>query len=146
MITIIINGLILLLVGSCAQINQESREHHFKGRAMRHGFIPLEKKTVEEEESKKIISYNVEAADRGKVVYRKNCMECHGQEGEGDGPRGKKLYMKPANLKKAVHAVPDFSFYMSISEWEGEMPGWENVLTDKEIKDVSEYIKSLATK
>ncbi len=31
----------------------------------------------------------------------------------------------PANLKKLAREVRDFKFFMSISQWPGDMPGWK---------------------
>ena len=47
---------------------------------------------------------HVEAAGgpaKGKAIYEKYCMACHGSQGKGDGPAGKMLKPPAANLISA---------------------------------------------
>lgn len=94
-----------------------------------------------------------EQIHRGRLVYEKHCLECHGPEGRGQAgdwrvrkPNG--LYPPPplddtahawhhptAVLRKAIlrGSPPDM----------GDMPAWQGKLTDAEIDDVIVYVKSL---
>jgi high-affinity iron transporter len=36
---------------------------------------------------------------KGKVVFKANCVTCHGQSGAGDGPAAQTLNPKPLNFK-----------------------------------------------
>jgi mono/diheme cytochrome c family protein len=42
---------------------------------------------------------NQDSIDRGKALYRKYCSNCHGTNGQGDGPLANKLTPKPADLE-----------------------------------------------
>ena len=51
---------------------------------------------------------HVEAAGgpaKGKAIYEKYCMACHGSQGKGDGPAGKMLKPPAANLTSAESIV-----------------------------------------
>ena len=39
---------------------------------------------------------------RGELVYKSNCVACHGSRGSGDGPLGKVLTPSPRDLVKDV--------------------------------------------
>jgi mono/diheme cytochrome c family protein len=40
--------------------------------------------------------------------------------------------------------VPEFKFYISVSQWKGQMPGWKNALDEKELEAIGHYLKKLA--
>ena len=75
----------------------------------------------------------------GKAIYTKNCVACHGANGEGTvGPNLTDDYWihggKINNVFKTIkYGVP-----------EKGMVSWEKQLTPKQISDVANYIKSLA--
>jgi cytochrome c oxidase cbb3-type subunit 3 len=75
----------------------------------------------------------------GKALYTKNCVACHGANGEGTvGPNLTDEYWihgsKINNVFKTIkYGVP-----------EKGMVSWEKQLTPKQISDVANYIKSLA--
>lgn len=39
--------------------------------------------------------------EKGRVLYLRNCVECHGLEARGDGPEAEYLTRRPANLRDA---------------------------------------------
>lgn len=89
---------------------------------------------------------NSPSLKNGKILFSKNCMECHGQEGFGDGPLGKDLDPKPANFHEPerMSAISAFHSYNTIRLG---VPGtgmlaWNN-FTDKEVWDLSFYVMSL---
>lgn len=132
---------------SCAQLNQESREYYLQGKKMKHGLIKVSEESIEEPKSQVSAAlFNKKFAKLGKPVYQENCMECHGKDARGDGPRSKNLKYNPTDLIKKVKNIPNFKFYVSISQWVGKMPGWKNFLSNNELKYVSHYIRSLALK
>jgi mono/diheme cytochrome c family protein len=79
---------------------------------------------------------------RGRILYQENCLSCHGESGKGDGPDAQNQKYPPANLQKMVREVKDFTFFMSISQWQGDMPGWKEPFNDIEREDLVNYIKS----
>lgn len=76
------------------------------------------------------------------MLYEKHCLSCHGKNGEGDGPLALKSDHKPANLRKLAKEVPNFKFFMSISQWQGDMPGWKEKFNETDREDLVAYIKS----
>lgn len=83
----------------------------------------------------------------GKVLFEENCMECHGRTGDGTGPVGYFLAVRPADLLSVRSRVKTDSELHSIIK-EGilfdEMHGWEEELSDQDIYDVLSYIRTLA--
>jgi mono/diheme cytochrome c family protein len=123
--------LFIFFMSSCSRVNQQSRDYSDSKR-MRHGVIPLAEVSREKIDQASI--------DRGEKIYMQNCIQCHGKSGEGDGssaPRG------TANLRKLVTEVRNFKFFMSVSQWQGDMPGWKNELNSAESDDLVAYIKTL---
>lgn len=123
----------LFLIVSCSRFNLSSQDYYNK-KHMRHGIIPLSTTALKTGDNSTVL--------RGKDLYEKNCLSCHGVSGMGDGPEVKNLKEKPINLKKLVRDVPNFSFFMSISQWQGDMPGWKEPFTEKERAALVAYIKS----
>ncbi|MFQ5684965.1 MAG: c-type cytochrome [Candidatus Binatia bacterium] len=88
------------------------------------------------------------AADvtRGKKIYKMMCRKCHGNEGKGDGPKGKSLKKKPANYTKPgfFDEHPDAELKKVVVEGKKPMPSFRKKLKDKDVDDVIAYIKTLA--
>ncbi len=131
--------IIIGLIVSCANINQESNDY-YKGKKGLHGFIPQKNNIVTKNSLKNQI--DPKAISRGAKVYQTYCYQCHGKDANGQGPFAIKNNLKPTNLKEAAKKIPNFKFYIKISQWKGDMPGWKNHITEKEISDLEQYIKS----
>lgn len=131
--------LILILISalSCSRINQRSREYYesqHESQHMRHGVVPLSGTVVQKlDEASKT---------RGKALYEEHCLACHGEKGEGNGPEAQKHTPRPANLRKLAQEVPNFKFYISISQWQGGMPGWKEPFSELDREDLTTYIKT----
>jgi mono/diheme cytochrome c family protein len=105
---------------------------------MRHGVIPqssLKPKIVKQEMLK-------DSIQRGQKIYQKNCLECHGERGLGDGVHAKQQKIRPANLQATLKEVEHFEFYISISQMQGEMPGWRTPIDHREREDLVNYLRS----
>lgn len=87
--------------------------------------------------------------ERGFLVYRRNCLTCHGERGEGDGTSvtaGSGL--NPANLsagewKRGEDAA---SVLRVIAEGVERMPGFGGALSEEERRAVAAYTFHLAGK
>lgn len=134
-------SLILIFSFGCTSINQSSREHYQAEHKMRHGIVPRETAPSKEKWDKIFTQSNIAA---GKKVYQSNCVDCHGSGGLGDGPKAKGMLPPPQDLTKLSKEVPNFQFYMMISKWQGDMPGWKKPFTAEEIEQLEAYIHSLA--
>ena len=135
---------ILVLLLSCSNVNQASRERYNNENKMKHGIVPIEVKSDNNSESDKSIPQKLDQASvqRGRAIYNKHCLSCHGDKGLGDGPEAGKQAHPPANLKKLAKEVSNFKFFMSISQWQGDMPGWKDTFNELDREDLASYIKS----
>jgi len=90
-------------------------------------------------------------AVRGRAIFEKNCVACHGSDAKGTGPAAATLPVKPANLTDCRRtAEDDIEMLESIIHHGGPyaglspvMPAWDKTLTSMEIADVAAYVKSL---
>lgn len=80
---------------------------------------------------------------RGKALYQRYCVACHGRSGRGDGPAGATLAAKPSNLREMakMHAAGDLAW--KIANGRGPMPAWKKVLTEHQIWDLVNFIQNL---
>jgi len=84
--------------------------------------------------------------DRGRQLYLKNCLSCHGLQGRGDGPAASGLDVHPGNLTdaKRMAAQSDGELYFKIRTGRRPMPTFRKTLKSKEIWDVVNYVRTLA--
>lgn len=83
----------------------------------------------------------------GKMLFAGNCASCHGDAGLGDGKMGEKLKVKPADLTDAnwKHGSTDGEIYTVIHDGikTAGMQGFGAKLTDKQIWDLVNYVRSI---
>lgn len=82
--------------------------------------------------------------DQGKRVYTELCITCHGVDGRGVGTM--KLNPPAADLTSAgVQGKLDAGLFKSIHDGRKNtaMGAWRNVLSDDEIRDVIDYVRTL---
>ncbi len=127
--------LIAIVISSCAGIPRSSK--------MRHGIIPRETPSKKEKINAKLTEASVM---RGKALYTVNCASCHGEDGKGkgNGIEAKKQKINPPDLSQLVKEVPNFTFFLSISQWSGQMPGWKEKYSEGDREDLVNYIKTFA--
>jgi high-affinity iron transporter len=83
---------------------------------------------------------------KGKVVYEKLCVTCHGAQGKGDGPAGLMMTPRPADFTNPkIKGKPDSELLKSIQDGRPPttMPGFKEQLSAQQISDVLAYIRSL---
>ena len=84
----------------------------------------------------------------GKKIYDANCTLCHGANGKGKGTLTKVYEMEPTDHTDAnrMNKISNKKMYNLISNGSAGaklMPGWRNILQEKEINDVISYIRLL---
>lgn len=81
---------------------------------------------------------------RGSSLYQLNCSACHGQSGDGKGPRAYFINPKPRNftLMTSRRWLNRPTLFRVITEGSHgtEMPAWGKVLSDQEVADVAEFV------
>jgi mono/diheme cytochrome c family protein len=81
----------------------------------------------------------------GHDVFHRDCEQCHGKLGHGDGPQGISLTPRPADLaSEHVQSQSDGAFFWKMSEGRGVMP--KATIGENDKWAVVNYIRSLATK
>ena len=78
----------------------------------------------------------------GRIHFQKNCVECHGEKGEGGRKEVEGKRFKVPSLREG-HALEhsDEKFVVQISEGDDEMPAFKDKLTAAEINDVIRFIR-----
>ena len=126
------------MLSGCARVNQPAQEH-YRQQHGRHGIV-----VVRGERPVPKLPEALEAASvqRGEELYRRNCQVCHGATGRGATAKVDGKMQKVPDLRKTVREVENFSFYLTISRWQGSMPGWQRPYTEAEREDIAAYLKS----
>lgn len=84
---------------------------------------------------------------RGKAVYERHCMTCHGPRGYGDGPSALLLTIAPANFHRPGSFMKSDEALLRTIEHGAvfsPMHSWRGRLTDGEMQDVLAYIRVLS--
>jgi mono/diheme cytochrome c family protein len=75
-------------------------------------------------------------------LYKSKCQACHGADGKGDTPAGKKLGVKDFRSPE-VAKMSDAELFEITKKGKDKMPKYEGKLTDDQIKELIKYIRSL---
>lgn len=80
----------------------------------------------------------------GQKYYEINCMVCHGQKGQGDGPVGLKMPNKPpAVVSEKIRGWADGQIYQVITVGQGLMGPYASHIPQKYRWQVVNYIRHL---
>lgn len=72
----------------------------------------------------------------GAVVYQRNCISCHGENGDAEIAGAKNLTVTQLNDKEIKHMIKNGSE-------NGRMMPYKNLLSDEEIDALVSHVKSL---
>ena len=84
--------------------------------------------------------------EQGRDLYRIHCLECHGTEGRGDGPRAALLAPRPGNLVSAATSTKTDEELLEILAKgvpRTAMRGWSDQLSDEEQRNLLVYVRTL---
>lgn len=94
------------------------------------------------------LGYN---AREGRAVYRHYCLNCHGDQGKGDGFNAYNLDPKPASLADSTFQVKhtDADLLTAIKLGGGAvglstgMPPWGRTLSERQMSNIVDYLRTL---
>ncbi len=84
---------------------------------------------------------------RGKTLYARHCLECHGSSGRGDGPAAASLKVEPADFHRFRSFLKSDEELLRTIEHGivfSPMHAWRGQLTDGEMQDVLAYVRLLS--
>ena len=92
------------------------------------------------------------SAHPGLAVYERHCATCHGATGGADGPGASALPIKPPPFTdgRLLNPLSDAFLATVVRDGAGavglapQMPGFGRLLTEREIRDVVAYVRTLA--
>ena len=87
---------------------------------------------------------------RTKLIYMTLCASCHGLTGKGDGAESATLNRRPRSFEDcpAMNKVPDEIVFRAIKYGgttvglSNEMPGYAAGITDRDIRELVQYVRS----
>ena len=84
---------------------------------------------------------------RGREIYTKECVSCHGEKARGDGPGVKDLEVKPGDLSDP-HSVAhsDGALFWKITEGRKPMPSFAESYSDEDRWNVINHIRKITAK
>jgi mono/diheme cytochrome c family protein/rhodanese-related sulfurtransferase len=84
-----------------------------------------------------------ESVARGAYLYEINCVVCHGKQGRGDGPVGRKFDPAPVDLNKEyTQGQADGQLFFTLTRGRVAMPFYRDALSQQERWDVINYLRS----
>jgi mono/diheme cytochrome c family protein len=79
----------------------------------------------------------------GKTLYDKNCASCHGKAGLGDGVKARALKTFPGDFSLAEYQdQTDGDHFYKTKTGRGEMPKYEGKMSDTDIWNVVNYMRT----
>ena len=85
--------------------------------------------------------------DNGEVIYKEQCLRCHGRLGDGNGPDAGDLIVRPTSFHTArSREKSDFELLVAISNGVlfSPMHSWRDRLSQQQMADTINYIRALA--
>lgn len=84
-----------------------------------------------------------ESVMNGKAIFSQECAYCHGENGRGMSNKAAILQTDTADLLEGLKSHSDGDYHWKIRNGKGEMPGYEGELSNREIWDIINYLKSI---
>jgi cytochrome c6 len=85
------------------------------------------------------------AAQDAAALYKPKCAMCHGADGKGDTPVGKKMGIHDLRSDE-VQNMKDADIATIISDGKNKMPGYKKSLSPDQIKELVAYVRSFGKK
>lgn len=89
------------------------------------------------------VAASKKSIEQGQWLYQINCLICHGKQGKGDGPVGKKMLPKPLDLGlDYVQQQADGQIFLTITHGSVIMPFYRDALSPTERWHLVNFVKS----
>ena len=136
MVSAVLAMFVAFSVGACTSSQAPRQKPAQKSEAKK----PVEQKAA-------VFPAAVPDMTRGKVVFERDCVSCHGSKGDGKGPSASGLKEPPANFtdKAFVRRHRPNQFFDVITDGEGPMPGFKSSLSEQDRWNVLYYARLFAT-
>lgn len=82
------------------------------------------------------------AQNDASALYKSKCQVCHGPDGKGDTPAGKKVGAKDFHSPEVVK-MSDTELFDITKKGKEKMPSYDKKLTDDQIKELIKFIRSM---
>ena len=90
---------------------------------------------------------NAKMTSLGKSLYTQQCATCHGESGLGDGSSARFLQKHPRNLTTLeFQSQTDGEIFWKIDKGNSPMPAFNDMLTEKQMWIVVNYLRTFASK
>jgi putative copper resistance protein D len=93
------------------------------------------------------VAFTAASIAAGAKTYTQNCVSCHGEGGQGDGPAAADLPIAPADLTAPhlfFHTDGDLFWFISKGLDDGVMPGFEGALAPTQRWELINFLKARA--
>ena len=92
-----------------------------------------------------VVPFSALAADDGAAVYKTKCSPCHGADGSGNTPMGKKVAAKALGSPE-VQKQTDEQLQKVIASGKGKMPAFADKLSAAQITELVKFVRGFAKK
>ena len=93
------------------------------------------------------VTSNEQSIAAGKAIYIKNCNDCHGKKGKGDGPKSGDLEKSPRDFtKEDFQKQTDGTIFWKVTEGKKPMPSFKKDLSEEQRWQVINYVRRLGIK
>ena len=90
------------------------------------------------------IARSPESLARGRELYERHCLVCHGEHGQGNGPVGRLFVPQPMELNfDYVQLQPDGQIYYTISHGSIAMPFYRQAIVPEDRWHLVNFIKEV---
>jgi mono/diheme cytochrome c family protein len=90
------------------------------------------------------IARSPESLARGRELYERHCLVCHGEQGQGNGPVGRLFVPQPMELNfDYVQLQPDGQIYYTISHGSIAMPFYRQAIVPEDRWHLVNFIKEV---
>lgn len=86
-----------------------------------------------------------QAQSAGETLFKSKCAACHGPDGKGEVPMGKKLGAHDLNSAE-VQKQSDAQLTEVVTKGKNKMPAYEGKLSKEQIAELVAYIREIGKK